>query len=502
MNTAPSVALIEPPSPFLLSGYPVGLASIAAYLEARAGCAVRILDLQTAADPGAAARRIDEECVQKGIRVFGIRMLTPTYLSAKRTAIVIKGLAAGAVVIAGGPHASAEPERTLASNPAIDFVVIGEGERTFAELAAALRDGSEPSGIAGIAYRRPGGGIARTPARPPMTEQELGTLPFSGDRFLDHGRYMNNDASAIVVTSRGCPFQCSFCAAAGFWGAGRCRPRPVRHVIDELEYLVLGKKIRRIYFEDATFNFSKARVIELCEAMISKRRENPDFAFTWRPPCRADLLDGETLKKMKEAGCTDIFFGLETFDERQLRAIKGGVAATTAGYRDYLKKVTEVFDRCRETGIETIAAMILGLPYQTDESFRINGEALRALRPGQLTFSVLCLYAGAPLFHTYAREPGFEWLEGLLGREDVFEREYDDRWSAADLNEVSVHGPGAVKPRYVNKEVFIERGAVEHDHARIRADYDRYLACAGEAAGRKLSVNSIRSATAPQAEPL
>jgi radical SAM superfamily enzyme YgiQ (UPF0313 family) len=491
-----SIALIEPPAPYFLCGYPLGLASLAAVVERDTDCSACVLDFQTYDDWGEVKRVLRDECALKGVKIFGIRILTPTYLDAKKLISIIVELVPDATIIVGGPHPSADAEQCLTHNPDIDVVALGEGERTLVDVLAALKRPADVKSVRGIVYRSAGGAIIRTAPRPLMSSRELGELPVRYERYAKYEHYLNNDNSAIMVTSRGCRFGCSFCSAARFWGDCRYRPRPVDHVMAELEYLVLDRKIRRIYFEDAIFNYSKPRVMELCDRITARQRDNTDFKFTWRPPCRVDLLDGEMLARMKTAGCTDIFFGLEAFDERQLKAVKGGVAGTHSQYRAYIAKVKEVFAACRETGIGTIAAMILGLPYEDEAAFEANIDMLREIRPDKLTFSVLSLYAGAPLLHEYAREPGYEWLAGLLEKENLFEIDFESGEVAEQLNRVSVHGPRAIKPRYISRERYLNDGVIEHDIEKILRAFARYKDALGDMVDQSLSIDKIREDTA------
>ncbi|MCX5778958.1 MAG: radical SAM protein [Elusimicrobia bacterium] len=494
MNNSVDIALIEPPSSSFLRGFPLGLSSLAAVIEQKTQYKAKIIDLQSETDWDNIKNIVIDECQHCGINIFGIRALTSTFPEVKKLSAIIKSILPEAVVIVGGPHVSFYPEICLKNNASMDIVVMGEGEETMINLMHAIKKSHNLSTISGITYRTASGDIVRNADRDLLSAEQLGKLSFKYNQYLPYNRYSNNDHSAIMITSRGCPFGCGFCSAARFWGNNTYRARPMEHVFAELEYLILHNSIKRIYFEDAIFNLSKSRVMDFCSGIITRNRDNPQFNFTWRPPCRIDLLDREMLEMMKASGCTDIFFGLETFDERQLRMVKGGgIAATSEAYRRYLQEVIDIFHICKEIGIETIAAMIMGLPYETEATFSTNIEMLNTIRPDKYAFSVLSLYAGAPLYYEYSREPGFEWLDDILSRDDMYDLLFIDNKAEESISSFSVHGSRAIKPRYVNKDVFYQTGMIEHNCLKIASDFDKYRHNLTDFDNKSLTMKNIKA---------
>jgi radical SAM superfamily enzyme YgiQ (UPF0313 family) len=316
-------------------------------------------------------------------------------------------------------------------------------------------------------------------------------LTYKYDRLVERSKYIaelhGGQKSAALLTSRGCPFRCSFCSSCQHWGR-ETRFRPIEitfdwekgeikgDVVSELEDLVLKKGISKIYFEDDIFNLDLDRVEQLCDAII-KRQENPDFRFNFHCECRVDifpdnpLLLEHILQKMKDAGCDDIFFGLESFDEQPFKATKTG--GRIQDFEKYKIKVAQVFAVCRKIGIGTTASMMVGLPYETEGTKDKTIEMLAEIKPTRIYFSFLSLYPGAPLFEDYTNEKGFEWLKGLL-RSDVYEKYIEEPEITAQLGLITGHGVRGIKPRYIKRDVFESEGRIEYDFDKMKSDFEYY----------------------------
>lgn len=481
----PDIVLIEPPNPTPLTSFPLGLASLGANLR-KHGFDPVVLDCNLEASLWVQGRRFDFERFGKlvesqfaGVQAFGIRSVTPTHWEVKQLVATIRRKVAGCYIIVGGPHVSATPRETLTYNPAIDVVVVGEGEITLVELMRALQVRRSLESVAGLAIRR-GKRIAITGSRALMAPAELDQLPFDYDGLADRDDYVaefqHGQRSAAMLTSRGCPFVCGFCSSCQHWGR-RTRYRSVESVIEELKYLVQGKGIRRIYFEDDIFNLIRDRVLELTNAIVWENLHRRGRGFNWHCECRIDLLDREQLVAMYDAGCRDIFFGLETFDRRGFEAVKMGVQLD---FEKYMRRVEEVLGMCKELGIESLTAMMIGLPYEDERAIERNVAILKRLRPATTLLSFLNLYPGAPLFMSYSQEPGFEWLSRLTP--DIYERPegVEEEEVTHELGSFTGHGARGIKPRYLNRDAF-EQGRIEYDLARMRRHADMYRVGLGEA---------------------
>jgi len=216
-----------------------------------------------------------------------------------------------AFTILGGPHASMASEDCLAHIPELDVVVRGEGEMTMLELCQALEKKKELSAAAeiqGISLKL-SGKIKSNPQRPPI--QNLDSLPFPAFHLIPFEKYnfrfevpgQGMLPAVNVMTSRGCPFNCNFCATPINWGRA-VRMRSPQNVIKEIEFLIQKYGARVIFFFDDTFNANKERAAEICDLIIEKK-----LNIFWKCDVRLDLIDKPFVEKMKEAGLFHLSFG-------------------------------------------------------------------------------------------------------------------------------------------------------------------------------------------------
>ncbi len=263
------------------------------------------------------------------------------------------------LLIAGGPLPTCEPDLFLEH---FDIVVRGEGEQTIVEILRAYEQGTEFSSIAGIAYRTqahvPERGeeeVVFTVDRP--FAKNLDHIPYPARQFypnesyIRYGRKKYGYSITSVMSTRGCPFGCEFCSNVVFGGS--YRERTPRNVVDEIEEaLKLGYD--RIAFADDVFTLNRRRVLKICEEI--KRR---DLQFQWECLGRVDTLDYLTALEMKKAGCTRIFFGIESGNDQILKLMN--------------KKITTVQARtaveaAHRAGLEIGAFFILFYPGETDDT--------------------------------------------------------------------------------------------------------------------------------------
>jgi anaerobic magnesium-protoporphyrin IX monomethyl ester cyclase len=228
----------------------------------------------------------------------------------------IKRADPGKVIIAGGIGPSAVAERLLRAAPSLDAIVIGEGERTIVEVMDRLKAGRDLAGVAGVAYRDAAGAIRVNPTRDRIPT--LDQLPLPSYHRVDFSRYRLVD----IQYGRGCPYDCTFCDIAPYWGRKHTR-RPVRHFIDELELLVERYGRRDVFVIDDTFVLSRAHVLEICDEILRRRLD-----VKWGCYARVDLMDEGLMERMAAAGCTKVFYGIEAGSDSLLRVIEKRVTKT------------------------------------------------------------------------------------------------------------------------------------------------------------------------------
>ncbi len=372
---------------------PLGIAYIASYLE-KAGYPVQCLDLSVQK-----ARRLPKA------DVVGITATTPLIYSAWRLAE--KAKKNGAITVLGGPHVTCLPDESL-KRKEVDIVVRGEGEETMLELVQALEEGKGLKKVFGISFKQKRK-IVHNPSRPLI--KNLDKLPYPARHlFPPLENYTNpqpllsiRSPSVNIMTSRGCPFGCYFCYKGTF---GRVwRPRSPENVIGEWRQLVEDYQVAEIGVQDDIFNTNIDRAIKICELIIQE-----ELVIPWSTPngIRADLITEKLLKKMKEAGCYRVAFGIESGNQKMLRE--------KIGKELDLRKVCQAIELCHQVGIKTIGFFIIGHPWDTKETVRDTLDFARNSGLDYVQFTV-----ATPIPGTKLRE--FIKKEGKL--KDLDWEEYD-----------------------------------------------------------------------------
>ena len=340
---------------------PYGLLSLAANAR-RAGHRVRVLNLSNYAWS-------EVEAIVSELRadVVGLSCWTANRRGVHLTARLVKARFPDTCVVVGGPHATPLARPILEHWPEVDCVVLGEGEQTFLELLSHLERGSSLVALPGAVTRQSNGEIVVGPKRPAISH--LDDLASVHDAYATH----------IVMTSRGCPWNCTFCGAETTWGRG-FRSLSVERVIDAFEQALSRIKVRILLVKDDTFTANRKRVLEICHG-IRKR----NLKFLWSCDTRVDVLDDELLREMRLAGCERLSLGVESGSPEILRAINKRITT------DQIVKSAEAARRC---GIRTRFYMMLGNRGETEATFRESLAFLEHARPNSYIFSCLSIYPG------------------------------------------------------------------------------------------------------------
>ncbi len=360
---------------------PLGLACVGGALRA-AGHEVRVID--AAVEPRWEAR-LGEVLSAWRPRAVGISASTAVLKHALDLAVRTKEADPGTTVVLGGVHATLFPGEVLREG-GIDLAVHGEGEQTAVELLAAVARSEPLHSIAGIAFRD-GSGPRVNGKRPPIPN--LDDLPLPAYDLLPMGLYSTPFSATgpvtSMVTSRGCPYPCTFCDAFVVHGRTYRAHSPER-VVTEIRHLVDEFGIREVLFKDSEFTLDRRRVEGFCDIMT---RGGP--RVTWTCSARVNCVDGPLLRKMAAAGCRVIQFGVESADPAVLDALKKGIT---------LEKVREAFRSTRAAGIETVANLMVGSPGETWGSIEATRRFIREIRPDHLNVQVLVPYPGTELHRT------------------------------------------------------------------------------------------------------
>jgi hopanoid biosynthesis associated radical SAM protein HpnJ len=286
-----------------------------------------------------------------------------------------------------GPPVTVEPEKTLNATNAIDFVVRREFDHQIVDYA----NGKPLSEIPGVSYRDEAGVIVNNPERPVI--ENLDELPWVSKvykRDLDVNNYnvpflLNPFIS--LYTSRGCPAMCTFCLWPQTHSGHRWRLRSADDVAAEMAYIKDNfPEIKEVFFDDDTFNYQKARTIELCAKL-------KPLNMTWSCTSRV-TTDYDTLKAMKEAGCRLLIVGYESGDPQILKNIKKGATI------DMAERFTA---NCRKLGLLIHGDFIVGLPGESRESIRKTIDFAKKLDNETIQVSIAHPYPGTE-FYDYAKK--------------------------------------------------------------------------------------------------
>jgi anaerobic magnesium-protoporphyrin IX monomethyl ester cyclase len=373
---------------------PYGLFALGAQ-GIRAGHRVKIMNLS-----GFAWSRVEEVIGGLEADVYGLSCWTANRRGVALVAREIRRRHPRACIVIGGPHATPLAREMLEHHPEIDCVTLGESDATFAELVERVEAGRSLSGLAGALVRTPTG-IEAGPER--ANVRDLDSLECPHRYYPTH----------IVMTSRGCPWACTFCGAETTWGRG-FRGHSVPYVLDMLEAALARVSVRMIQIKDDTFTTNKKRVIELCRG-IRERKLN----FLWSCDTRVDVLSEELLYEMRLAGCQRLSLGVESGSQRILDAIHKNISV------DEIVRATEM---AKLYGVHVRFYMMLGNRGETRETFEETLRFLERAAPHQYIFSCLSVYPGTKDFHA-AEQAG--WLQ----REAYFTEDFQELKVPFDASE-------------------------------------------------------------------
>lgn len=364
---------------------PLGLLYVAAYAE-REGHEVVVRDL--------AIRKKGEEIDFKKYDLVGISTDTTRHRQALKIANQSKK--AGCTVVMGGPHPSYVDEEILSTRK-VDFIVRGEGEVTFAELMAALeKKDKEVDGVQGISFLS-NGTLVRTPPRPFIENLDNLPLPARHLIHLDDYRRTNFGGRPItpLITSRGCPYCCTFCSSSHFWGS-KVRMRSVASILKEIEEIYNQYHFKAVAFLDDTFNISPSRVIEICRGIIERRLD-----LWWWNLSRIDLFNRneEMVKEMVQAGMKAAFIGVESPNPETLKDLKKGIR---------VEKVIETVEMLKRNGVQLHASYIIGGLHETAQSIHETIRFAKRLDTNVAQFSILTPLPGTAIYDQ-VKDRIFKW---------------------------------------------------------------------------------------------
>jgi radical SAM superfamily enzyme YgiQ (UPF0313 family) len=364
---------------------PMGLAYLASNIK---GHDVKILDLEINPDLDGTLKEFNPDIV-------GITFTTPLYNQAMDLFKHIKELNPDIHTIAGGPHPTTLPDSVISSEY-IDTVMVGEGEVAINKFL------DNPT--KGVLTREP-------------LIQDLDTIKFPARYLLENEKYLFSVPGKGIVpltsfmSSRGCPFMCTFCSQHLMFGR-KMRYRSIENCIDELKQI---KKmgINHVSMLDDTLGLDKERTYKLCDRIIEE-----DLDITFEGYTRVNIITEELLKKLKKAGLVRLSFGVESGNQEILNAIKKGINL------EQIRKAYEITDKM---GIETRMSIIFGLPGETEKTIKKTIKFMKSLKCSQAYVNVATPFPGTELY---------ENAESGMGGMKLLTKDWKEyrRWGNAVIN--------------------------------------------------------------------
>jgi radical SAM superfamily enzyme YgiQ (UPF0313 family) len=286
--------------------------------------------------------------------IIGFSVLLSTAKEAPKIAERVKTENPNITVVFGSHHATFNAERILKKYPFVDIVVRGEGEHTSLEIARCLEKQRNLDKVEGVTFRK-NGRIVSNPDRP--LNKDIDALPFpdrnlAGVQYVStiFGAKINTRKFTTMLSSRGCPFNCSFCGIRKFTRRA-WRPRSVENVMAELEYLQ-SEGYEQFLFADDNFTLNAKRVSKLCRSI---KKEGMDIE--WFCDSRVDHISYDMFRNMVNAGCRCLFFGIESANQRILDYYRKGITP---------EQSEKAVRKARKAGIDIIVgSFIVGAPDET-----------------------------------------------------------------------------------------------------------------------------------------
>ena len=377
---------------------PLGLAYLASYLEKYTSFKVELIDVQVE------SVSIEEMALRlKKINPFAIG-ISVTSFSLFYTYTLIQKIRAlmDVNIIIGGPHVSSDPKSVFELGA--NYGIVGEGEISLTMLLKSLSDGSKPNGIAGLVWKRDNKIFVNTSNK----ARDLNGLPFPSWHLLSSNRYYHAlfpGKFMTMITSRGCPYDCIFCATPF---VRSYRERSAENVVLEIKEII-NQKYNWIVFCDDIFTLHKDRTKEICNLILEK-----NVKINWACASRADLVDKDLLVLMKKAGCQHIHYGVETGVEQiRYRVINKSID-------DNLIK--EVFKVSQKAGLLTTAFIMFGHPTETVNDMKQTLRFINELQPNYIDITLATCIPGSKLFELACKEgkiSGKIWNNVAKGKKSI-----------------------------------------------------------------------------------
>lgn len=359
---------------------PLGLMYLAACVKkfSKHNHDIKILDCDT---DRVGFKELESEIRNYMPDVIGVTAYTPIIYDAWQSLKLAKKINKNIITVMGGHHSDIYPKETINLGD-IDYIVLGEGEYIFPELLDVLEDKGKIEDVKGVVLKENGKIITTGPYG---YVKDLDVLPLPARDLIDWKKHQcvlgKENVVATIMSSRGCPYRCTFCykpLKARSW-----RFRSAENVVKEMEQCYnLG--IKEIFFFDDNFSVDIRRVENICDALIRK-----NLKVSWSFRGRVNCLSYDMLVKCKKAGCHRIHFGVETGTDEGLKKIKKDIT---------IAMVRKAFKLCKKAGIVTVANFMIGLPGEKKEDMFKTVDFANSIDTDYAEFQIITPYPKTELY--------------------------------------------------------------------------------------------------------
>ena len=359
--------------------------------------------------------------------IVGITARTIDLPSAHMITEIIKKNNPKIITVIGGPAATIQPDKTL-HNLSVDFAIRGEGEITFLELVSKIESGKNNfDEIAGLSYRI-NDRVLHNNAR--ILISDINEIPYPDRTSLLYAPLLpeNNFKSLMgeIIGSRGCPYNCAFCANHSIWGSRKPRMRKPENIIDEIIELKNKFHVTRFIFWDDLFTLNKHRCMEICNEII-----NRNLHIEWICLARADTIDDELCLLLKKAGCIEIQLGVESGSECILELMVKKIT---------IKDIINSADIIKRHGLKLHIFLLIGFPGEQIGDLIATMNIIPKLLPNVVELSIFAPYPGSDAYNSLMKKGENEVMEKEISYADFLNIKYNfnPNYDDIDFNGISL----------------------------------------------------------------
>ena len=318
-------------------------------------------------------------------RVIVMEVSTPSIMYDLETAERLKEDMPDVFIVLCGPHATYFHESIINDYKFIDVCIRGEFEYTARDICTALEKNKSLKNIDGITYRDKDR-VVSNPERERIQNLDELPLPDREDfRIEDYQQaFYCGEKTALMVSSRGCPFHCTYCLWPNTIFSHQYRMRSPKNVVDEMEMLIKEEGIDEVFFDDDEFTINKEKVRGICNEILKR-----DIKIKWHCMGRVDVVDEEILQLMKKAGCYQIFYGFESGSEKMLKSMKKDIT------REQTRKAVAL---TKKVGMVAGGSFVFGLPQESMETVKETLNFAKKLGADWVQFTLAAPFPGTPFY--------------------------------------------------------------------------------------------------------